>query len=191
MQVGLLGPRILGPDRADAVPVFFQDRLAETVAGHALIAIGLVLFTRLLRRWHGVLVTDETPRPLAVAFVASGTAATALTALLFALTLTAAVRGSLGGDPDTVTTLYHAAGFIFHSLLSAALASFLAACVLLVGRTRGHPAWSRSAGWALVLLLGLEAFGGPLAFLVAQTLFLSWMVIVSTKVVDRAAPAAG
>ena len=43
MQVGLLGPRMLSPDRLDAAAPFFRDRLPEIIAGHALIAIGLVI----------------------------------------------------------------------------------------------------------------------------------------------------
>ena len=191
MQIGLLGPRILSGDRADASAPFFQDRLPETIAGHALIAIGLLLFGRLLVRWHGIAVANGSSRPLRVAFVVAGTAAAALTVLVFALTFAAAVRGSAGRDPETVAALYRLAGFTFHTLLSSALAAYLTICALLAGRTADLPAWSRTAGWTLALLLVLEALGGPSAFLLAQSLFLGWMVMASGKLSGRPAPAAG
>ena len=178
MQVGLLGPGFISSDRAGQLSSFYWDRLPPTILGHALIAIGLVLFCQLLARWHGIVRSTCSPL-LANALLVSGATTALLAGATFALTLTGAVLGALGEEPTRVSELYRTAGFIFHVLMTGAMGLFLVTS----GAVLAHGSSPRTSylgpTLVLALLLGLEAVGGPSLFLVGQALSLGWAIAMN------------
>ncbi len=175
----------LGPGKPDfgasspEVTAFYSGKVPLLVAGHCLLWTSAALFIGFVVRLHGVLARAHGDRLLPAIILVSGVAAGVMLCLAFAFTAAGAFYGSTGLNLEAMRTLYPMGGFAFHILMSGALALFLAATAAAAVRTKVLPHWTAWAGGILALLFMLEFVGAGTMFLLPQTLFLGWTVIMS------------
>jgi hypothetical protein len=174
---------------APALAEFYAGKGLSITVGHVLIWTSAGIFARfVLRLCRSSLTMQHGQGALHAIVLVSGMAAAATLCLVFALTGVASFSGEAGLDPSVTQHLFPLAGLTFHTVLSGAMAVFLAAttAVSVQGGTGSN--WTAWFSGVLGFLFLLEATGALLVFLLPQALFLAWVVVKSFEVSGRRLP---
>ena len=174
-------PDLGGP--APALAAFYAGKEISVAIGHVLVwaSAGIFLWF-VLRLYRRVVDRQDGGRALPAIVLVSGIVGAAMLCLAFAFTGIASFYGGAGLDPSVTQRFFPLAGFTFHTVLSSAIAVFLAATTVVSVQTRFLSERTTWASGILALFLFLEAMGALMVFLVPQALFLAWVVVASLQV---------
>ena len=165
-----------------ALAAFYEGKEVSVATGHLLMGASAGVFLWLALRLYRCMVERQRGgRTFQAIVLVSGIVGAASLWLAFAFTGVAAFYARAGLDPSVPQLFFPLAGFTFHTVLSSAIAVFLAAITVISVQTRflsGRITW---ASGILALLFLLEAVGALFVFLVPQALFLAWVAAASLQ----------